>query len=121
MRLFTFFALAGLVCAAICVLQLQGVKNILAWRLYLKKTTGNWGARWLVQTQCKSQWLLHGACTSKDVEPPWNILYHIGGNGPWIRKKDGTVEEDIEPPRGCKVEQVHMVSPEEQLRKTNRQ
>ena len=61
-------------------------------------------------TKFQTRWLPHAACTSTDVETPWNILYHVGGNGPWIQKKEGTVEEGIEPPRDCKVEQVHMVS-----------
>ena len=38
------------------------------------------------------------------------MLYHLGGNGPWITKLDGTLHEDVEPPMGCKVEQAHMVS-----------
>jgi hypothetical protein len=39
----------------------------------------------------------------------WNILYHLGGNSPWIPKLDGLIESDISPPPSCKVEQVHMV------------
>jgi acid phosphatase len=44
------------------------------------------------------------------VNRKWNILYHLGGNGPWIQKVDGIVEGGIGPPGGCKVEQVHMMS-----------
>ncbi|THW89001.1 phosphoglycerate mutase-like protein [Aureobasidium pullulans] len=40
----------------------------------------------------------------------WNILYHLGGNGPWIPKADGVVEGGLAPPEGCRVEQVHMVA-----------
>lgn len=40
----------------------------------------------------------------------WNILYHLGGNGPWIEKVDGVLEGGIAVPAGCTVEQVHMVS-----------
>lgn len=40
----------------------------------------------------------------------WNVLYHVGGNGPWIEKVDGVVDEGIEPPNGCSIEQIHMVS-----------
>lgn len=40
----------------------------------------------------------------------WNILYHLGGNGPWIPKVDGVVEGGLAPPEGCRVEQVHMVA-----------
>lgn len=40
----------------------------------------------------------------------WNILYHLGGNGPWIEKIDGDSESlGIAPPEGCLVDQVHMV------------
>lgn len=40
----------------------------------------------------------------------WNILYHLGGNGPWIEKADGILDGGIALPEGCMVEQVHMVS-----------
>lgn len=43
------------------------------------------------------------------ISSDWNILYHLGGNGPWIEKVDGVVEGGIAAPEGCKVEQVHMV------------
>lgn len=37
-----------------------------------------------------------------------DLFYHLGGNGPWIPKINGTVGEGIEPPAGCQVTQVHM-------------
>ena len=37
------------------------------------------------------------------------MLYHLGGNGPWIEKVEGIVEGGIGVPEGCRVEQVHMV------------
>lgn len=39
----------------------------------------------------------------------WNILYHLGGNGPWVEKVIDVVDEGIAVPEGCHVEQVHMV------------
>jgi acid phosphatase len=39
----------------------------------------------------------------------WNILYHLGGNGPWVEKIINIVDEGIAPPKGCEVVQVHMV------------
>lgn len=39
----------------------------------------------------------------------WNILYHLGGNGPWVEKVIDVVEGGISEPGGCRVEQVHMV------------
>lgn len=43
------------------------------------------------------------------IDQSWNILYHLGGNGPWIQKIDGVVRDGIGPPKDCTVEQVHMV------------
>jgi hypothetical protein len=43
------------------------------------------------------------------IEKGWNLLYHLGGNGPWIEKVDGVVSGGIGVPKGCRVEQVHMV------------
>ncbi|KMU75325.1 repressible acid phosphatase [Coccidioides immitis RMSCC 3703] len=43
----------------------------------------------------------------------WNLLYHLGGNGPWIEKIDGILEvgaSGIGPPQGCVVDGVHMMS-----------
>ncbi|KAJ4982848.1 histidine acid phosphatase [Stagonosporopsis vannaccii] len=49
----------------------------------------------------------HGAgTTTKD----WNILYHLGGNGPWVEKVVNVVESGIAVPPGCEVEQVHMMA-----------
>lgn len=39
----------------------------------------------------------------------WNILYHLGGNGPWVEKVIDVVEGGIATPEGCEVVQVHMV------------
>jgi acid phosphatase len=39
----------------------------------------------------------------------WNILYHLGGNGPWVEKVIDVVDGGIAIPEGCQVEQVHMV------------
>lgn len=39
----------------------------------------------------------------------WNILYHVGGNGPWIQKVHGVVEGGVGAPDGCCVDQVHIV------------
>ncbi|KAF2036313.1 phosphoglycerate mutase-like protein [Setomelanomma holmii] len=46
-----------------------------------------------------------GAITSN-----WNILYHLGGNGPWVEKVIDVVDGGIAVPEGCHVEQVHMMS-----------
>lgn len=43
------------------------------------------------------------------VTPDWNILYHLGGVGPWVEKTLDVVPGGIDAPAGCEVEQVHMV------------
>lgn len=48
--------------------------------------------------------------SSTNRKSKWNILYHLGGNGPWIQKMDGVVQGGVGPPEGCTVEQVHMMS-----------
>ncbi|KAF2737578.1 phosphoglycerate mutase-like protein [Polyplosphaeria fusca] len=44
------------------------------------------------------------------VTKDWNILYHLGGNGPWVEKIESVVEGGIAPPDGCDVTQVHMMA-----------
>lgn len=40
----------------------------------------------------------------------WNLLQHLGGNGPWIEKIDDRAESsNLAPPGGCSIEQVHLV------------
>jgi acid phosphatase len=51
-----------------------------------------------------------GGLGTATINKKWNILYHLGGNGPWIQKVDGIVDGGIGPPEGCTVEQVHMMS-----------
>lgn len=43
------------------------------------------------------------------TQEDWDILYHLGGNGPWIPKVDGPFGDELSLPEGCKIEQVHMV------------
>ena len=52
-----------------------------------------------------SQNLVNHNTTQED----WNILYHLGGNGPWIPKVDGPFGDELSVPEGCKIEQVHVV------------
>lgn len=40
----------------------------------------------------------------------WNLSYHQGGNGPWVPKVKGVVQDNQRLPVGCEVDQVHMVS-----------
>lgn len=63
--------------------------------------TSSWGSWWHPQRS-------HGSGSSESGRG-WNILYHLGGNGPWIEKTEGVVKGGIGVPKGCSVEQVHMV------------
>ena len=66
---------------------------------FLQGATQGWLPAWITSVH-----------PSEHGESSWDILYHLGGNGPWIQKFDGILEENIEPPSGCEIEQVHMVS-----------
>lgn len=63
--------------------------------------TSSWGSWWHPHRQTGSGQSI--------IEKGWNLLYHLGGNGPWIEKIDGVVDGGLGPPEGCKVEQAHMV------------
>lgn len=63
--------------------------------------TSSWASWWHPQRS-------HGRGSS-EFGRGWNLLYHLGGNGPWIEKVDGVVKGGIGVPEGCRVEQVHMV------------
>lgn len=43
------------------------------------------------------------------IHSEWNVLYHLGGNGPWIPRVDNVVEGGIGAPDGCEVDMIHMV------------
>ncbi|KAL6710649.1 hypothetical protein ACN47E_007706 [Coniothyrium glycines] len=44
------------------------------------------------------------------ITKDWNILYHLGGNGPWVEKVIDVTDGGIAVPENCVVEQVHMMS-----------
>jgi hypothetical protein len=37
------------------------------------------------------------------------MLYHLGGNRPWVEKVIDIIDHGIAPPEGSEVVQVHMV------------
>jgi acid phosphatase len=44
------------------------------------------------------------------LKKDWNILHHLGGNGPWVEMLDeGGKTPDLAPLLGCSIDQVHMV------------
>jgi acid phosphatase len=67
----------------------------------------SWESWWHPQRNDESR-----AARSQDAgttDRDWNILYHLGGNGPWVEKVIDVVDGGIAVPEGCEVEQVHMV------------
>ncbi|KAF3017972.1 acid phosphatase pho5 [Penicillium rubens] len=40
----------------------------------------------------------------------WNVLHHLGGNGPWIENAGEGPASNLAPPDGCSVDQVHLLS-----------
>ncbi|KAI9879340.1 MAG: acid phosphatase pho5 [Pleopsidium flavum] len=82
----------------------SGVNEPLSLAAFYSKIpyTSSWGSWWHPQRS-------HGRGSS-EIGKGWNILYHLGGNGPWIEKIEGVVKGGIGVPKGCRVEQVHMMS-----------
>lgn len=61
-----------------------------------------------------SSWWHPNSETNQRIYDPnkWNLLYHLGGYGPWIERLEGLVttqDAGIGPPKGCIVDGVHMV------------
>lgn len=53
--------------------------------------------------------LAEGRDSDRNATRKWNVMEHLGGNSPWIRKRSGVASGVIHTPSGCQVEQVHMV------------
>lgn len=49
-------------------------------------------------------------CSSDLVSREWNLFYHLGGNGPWIPKRNGLGHPEDPIPNTCVIDQVHMLS-----------
>lgn len=49
-------------------------------------------------------------CSSSRATREWDLFYHLGGNGPWIRKRDGHGHPEDPLPDTCMIDQVHMLS-----------
>ncbi|KAJ5813662.1 Multiple inositol polyphosphate phosphatase [Penicillium pulvis] len=47
---------------------------------------------------------------TRESSEEWYLFQHLGGNGPWIEKSGSNDELSIAPPKGCSVDQVHMIS-----------
>ena len=70
-----------------------------------KPHQASWSSWWHPQRGDRTRHERAGQ-TTKD----WNILYHLGGNGPWVEKVIDVVDTGIAVPEGCQVEQVHMMA-----------
>ncbi|KAG0636336.1 histidine phosphatase superfamily [Tuber brumale] len=67
---------------------------------YLQTNHHGWG----LEPACQ------GASNCPDQKREWNILYHLGGNGPWVEKVDGVVKGGIQVPNDCEIDMAHMMS-----------
>jgi len=110
MQVLTSLMLAILACAGFCAVLISNPAVGIYLQHALPSIVELSSNNWIRHILGLSQWQLQSAWTSVKARPDWNILYHIGGNGPWIQKIDGVVQEGFGPPAGCHVEQVHMVS-----------
>jgi acid phosphatase len=81
--------------------QLGGLKDNCA----AKPHHASWNSWWHPQRRSSNS---SGESAGTRTED-WNILYHLGGNGPWVEKVDNVVDGGLAPPDRCVVEQVHMV------------
>ena len=60
---------------------------------------------------CESSDPCSGILRTAELSEKWDILYHLGGNGPWIELADGQASPTgVEVPVGCRVDQVHMLA-----------
>jgi hypothetical protein len=94
-----FLASACTACFAVAFI------SVLSSTVWISSASFGWYTSWL------PLWLFPALAQRPGVPSgePWSILYHLGGNSPWIPKINGIVADGIDPPAGCKVEQVHMV------------
>ncbi|KAK5114695.1 hypothetical protein LTR62_002268 [Meristemomyces frigidus] len=53
--------------------------------------------------------------SNKSADEVWDIRYHMGGNGPWIRKTHGLVTSDLAAPEGW----VHMLELFQHIQQAN--
>jgi len=75
------------------------IGNIVEERQPISPHTGSWQT-WFNPFQSKVKGENH-------TGNRWNILHHLGGNGPWIEHTGG--ESSLAPPEECLIDQVHLV------------
>ncbi|KAL8829657.1 MAG: hypothetical protein Q9191_001886 [Dirinaria sp. TL-2023a] len=102
MQVLASVPLFALACAGLGAVLIANFTTILP---VFRANYNGWASRYVSNLQ----WFLPKVCMPQD-EPNPDILYHLGGNGPWIQKLDGVEQAGFAPPAGCQVEQVHMIS-----------
>ncbi|KAF2993680.1 acid phosphatase pho5 [Curvularia kusanoi] len=106
LSLYWGYSTQRLVCPSANALDKQpGHNGYLEYGCAGKPHQSSWGSWWHPQ---HGEGSLHDRAgrTTKD----WNILYHLGGNGPWVEKVIDIVDSGIAVPEDCEVEQVHMMA-----------
>ena len=105
----TSLMLAILACAGFCAVLIGNPRIGLYAQNNPQTPQSILSRTWLSEYLGASRWQLQRAWTLAKGGRDWDILYHVGGNGPWIQKIDDVVQDGFDPPAGCHVEQVHMV------------
>ena len=94
--------------ASICGSQAQTTHpGYLGYGCTEKPHHSSWDAWWHPQRSQGNY--ARGKDAAGVITEDWNILYHLGGNGPWVEKVIDVVEGGVATPEGCEVVQVHMV------------
>lgn len=86
----------------VTVSSLPVIQSLTLTRCQASPHAASWGT-WFHPLQSPAE---EGAKSSRK---DWNLLHHLGGNGPWIEKTGGTEGSSLAPPEGCSVDQVHLV------------
>lgn len=70
--------------------------------------TSRFGFDWISQHVLELQGLpLNTSAVAAEEE--WNVMHHMGGNSPWFPKTKGILQNGLDVPLECWVDQVHMV------------
>jgi len=97
-------SLHSVLCHSLCSTRCQTSLTNSASERSKKPHHSSWNAWWHPR-RSRTEVEQGAGTTTED----WNILYHLGGNGPWVEKIIDVVDGGIAPPDGCEVVQVHMV------------
>ncbi|CAO2650994.1 Nn.00g092910.m01.CDS01 [Neocucurbitaria sp. VM-36] len=109
--LYTLFRESPTLCTSLCTPRCPAsVENVhsgyFGYECAGKPHHSSWSSWWHPERSdgIRAEHKMGAGAITKD----WNILYHLGGNGPWVEKVLDIVPGGIAVPSGCEVEQVHM-------------